>query len=149
MDICFLPSSLVPELVMPAFGQGKFVRVYGRQGKFDKRTRNTSMVLANKKRPRLQIKVFKTTFRAHKQRNLSREICQGKPVDCTHEKVNLSRKLVKEHLIVCTCLSTVSALSNVGCSNKQLSGYNSVSSKMFEEFYETLQVRSSHPGSPL
>jgi hypothetical protein len=65
-----------------------FARVYSKrwtfvscQGKFDKCTRNTSMVLANKKRPCLQIKVFKTTFRAHKQRNLSREICQGKPVD--------------------------------------------------------------------
>jgi hypothetical protein len=26
-----LPRNLVPELVMPAFGQGKFVRAYGRQ----------------------------------------------------------------------------------------------------------------------
>jgi hypothetical protein len=28
---------------MPAFEQGKFVRVYGRQGKLDKCTRNTSI----------------------------------------------------------------------------------------------------------
>jgi hypothetical protein len=37
----FLPRSLVQKLVMPVFGQGKSVRVYGRQGK-------TIMVLANK-----------------------------------------------------------------------------------------------------
>ena len=36
---------------MPAFGQGKFVRVFGRQGKLDKGTRNTSMVLANERQP--------------------------------------------------------------------------------------------------
>jgi hypothetical protein len=31
-----LPSSLVSKQVMPAFGQGKFVCVYGRQRKLDK-----------------------------------------------------------------------------------------------------------------
>jgi hypothetical protein len=51
-DDFFLPRSLGPKLVMPAFGQEKLhVRVYGRQGKLDECTRNTSMVLANKRRP--------------------------------------------------------------------------------------------------
>jgi hypothetical protein len=45
-----LPRHLVPKakLVMPAFGQGKFVRVYGRQGKLDKCTKNTCMVTSKK-----------------------------------------------------------------------------------------------------
>ena len=44
---------IVLKLVMPAFGQGKFVRVYDCQAerKLDKCTRNTFMVLANKRRP--------------------------------------------------------------------------------------------------
>jgi hypothetical protein len=42
--------SLVAKPVMPAFEQGKFVRVYVRQGKLDKCTRNTSMVLTKKGR---------------------------------------------------------------------------------------------------
>jgi hypothetical protein len=37
---------LQSSIVMPGFGQGKFVRVYGRQGKLDKCISNTSMVLA-------------------------------------------------------------------------------------------------------
>ena len=34
-----------------ALGQGKFVCVYGPQGKLDKCRRNTSMVLANNRQP--------------------------------------------------------------------------------------------------
>jgi hypothetical protein len=41
-----LPRNLVPEVVMPAFGQGKFVRAYGRQTVH----MATSMVLVNKRR---------------------------------------------------------------------------------------------------
>ena len=44
-------------LVMPDFGQGKCVRVYDRQGKLDKCTINTSMVLANERRPWRKINV--------------------------------------------------------------------------------------------
>jgi hypothetical protein len=42
--------SLVAKPVVPAFGEGKFVRACGRQGKLDKCTRNTSMVLTKKGR---------------------------------------------------------------------------------------------------
>jgi hypothetical protein len=47
-----LPRSLVPKLVLPTLGQGKFVRVYGRQGKLDKCTRNTSMIFGKQKAAR-------------------------------------------------------------------------------------------------
>jgi hypothetical protein len=46
-----LPRSHVPKLVMPFFGQVNFARVYGRQGKLHKCTRNTPMVLVNKRWP--------------------------------------------------------------------------------------------------
>jgi hypothetical protein len=78
----FRKRSFVSKLVMPVFGQGKCVRVYGRQGKLDKCIRNTS-------RKTCQGKLVKE--------NLSRKTCQGKLV-----KENLSRKtcqgkLVKEY----------------------------------------------------
>lgn len=41
-----------------------------------------------------------TTFRAHELQNLSVKTCQGKLVDRTHEKVNLSeRKLARLHAL--------------------------------------------------
>jgi hypothetical protein len=40
----------------PAFGQGKFVRVYGHQGKLDKCTRNTSMVFWQTKLGGLEVR---------------------------------------------------------------------------------------------
>ena len=40
-----------------AFEKGKFVLVCGHQGKLDKCTKNTSMVLANKRRPWREINV--------------------------------------------------------------------------------------------
>jgi hypothetical protein len=47
IDNFSLPKSFAPKLVMPTFGQGKFVRrVYGCQGIFDKFTRNNSRILA-------------------------------------------------------------------------------------------------------
>jgi hypothetical protein len=42
---------------MPAVGEGKFVRVYGRQGKLDKYASNTSRVLASKRPPECEINV--------------------------------------------------------------------------------------------
>jgi hypothetical protein len=51
IDSFSLPRSLVAKLDVPAFGQGKSVRVYVRQGKLDKCTRNISVVLANERRP--------------------------------------------------------------------------------------------------
>jgi hypothetical protein len=78
---------------MPAFGQKKLFVFAAR--------RNVQeillMVLANKRRPSYEIMVL-TTFR--QQQNLSREICEGKLLDPTHEKVNLSRKHFKEDLLV-------------------------------------------------
>jgi hypothetical protein len=65
IDSFSLPRSLVSKLVMPGFGQGRFVRVYGRQGKLDKCTRNSSMVLANERRPWREINVL------NKRRNSS------------------------------------------------------------------------------
>jgi hypothetical protein len=40
-------SKKIDNSSMPASGQGKFVRVYERQGKLDKCKRNTSAVLIN------------------------------------------------------------------------------------------------------
>jgi hypothetical protein len=58
IDNFSLPRSLVRKLVMPVFRHGKCVRVYDRQGKFEiKCTRNTSMVLANKRQPWREINV--------------------------------------------------------------------------------------------
>jgi hypothetical protein len=48
-----LPKSLVPkQIIMPAFEQEKFSRVYGRQRRLDKYT-----VMAKKRRPSCEIKV--------------------------------------------------------------------------------------------
>jgi hypothetical protein len=49
-----------------AFEKGKFVLVYGLQGKLDKCTKNTSMVLANKRRPWREILRFAVERRDRK-----------------------------------------------------------------------------------
>jgi hypothetical protein len=49
-NIFSLPRRLsVPKLVMSAFGQRQFIRVYGRQVKLDKCTRNTSISFGKEK----------------------------------------------------------------------------------------------------
>jgi hypothetical protein len=51
IDNFSLPRSLLPKLVVSAFGQGKFVRVSVAKENLTKCTRNISMVLANKRQP--------------------------------------------------------------------------------------------------
>ena len=67
--------------------------------KLDKCTINSSRVWASK-RLRYNWREISslTTFRAHTNCNRT---CQGKLVDRTHKKVNLSRKLVKKNVLVC------------------------------------------------
>ena len=89
------PRSLViPKLIMPAFGQGKFVHVCGgRQGKRERCTRlNTSMWFWQTKGSVDVIQMFSNIPCTRKPN----KTCQGKLVDRTHEKVNLSeRKLAR------------------------------------------------------
>jgi hypothetical protein len=112
-------SSFVPTLVMPAFGQGKFVRVprkswqvykkyfygFGKQKVVLTRDKCLTTFLAHEQQ-NLSRKIYWLCTREGKliKENLSRKTCQGKCLDCAYEKVNLSRKtcpgkLVKENLL--------------------------------------------------
>jgi hypothetical protein len=76
---------------MPVFGQGQFVRVYGRQGKLDKCTIEKYFYDFGKQKA--AIPCTQATTELVKE-NLSKKTCQGKLVDRTHKLVkrNLSRK---------------------------------------------------------